>query len=56
MPRNVFEEEENVPINEADSSAVKLARSAEIREKKQRICFFTIWELALVTSMAWTGR
>lgn len=24
MPRNVFEEEKNVPINETDSSAVKL--------------------------------
>lgn len=39
MPRNVFEEEKNVPVNETDNSAVKLSGSAEIREKKQRICF-----------------
>lgn len=54
MPRNVFEEEENVPINKTDSSAVKLSSSAEIREKKQRICFPSepVWEVALVISMA----
>lgn len=52
MPRNVFEEEGNAPINQTDSSAVKLSSSAEVREKEQRICFAPepIWELALVTS------
>lgn len=35
----MFEEEKNVPVNETDSSAVKLSGSAEIKEKKQRICF-----------------
>lgn len=37
MPRNVFEEEENVPINETDGSEVKLSSSAEIREKQLSI-------------------